>query len=356
MRFGIGAGPPDQGPITIVSLVRTSGTFGWVLSGLKAGSSVWAMGIDAGKWFGWNDFGSGVSFSPGGHWCYVVMTRGTGVCRFHFQDYEAGGAWSHVDGTFNTGDGSGPADAIQVSGYGGAAAGAHWNGSMATLAAVGSAWSDSQIEARCTNKAVDLFTPVNAETNKWMIRFNQGSVTTTVVDDTGSGGDQTSRTGTTVDTDPPGYDYALTSTVSTTIDLRWSVSQQVSNTIDLRWSISELVSKTADLRWSISQPVTASADLRWTISQAVTNALDLRWSLAEQVVRQLDLRWSVAALVANQLDLRWQVVGQVKANLNLKWSIDGNAPSTPVGAIIINRRTGPFIANKKTSMFKVNRP
>lgn len=338
--FSAGNAAPDQGPITVICLIKTSAAYGWPISGRNSGpSSVWAVGADAGKWFAWNDFSSGIAFSPGGNWCYVVMTRSTGVPRWHFQDYTAGGAWTHTDSTFNPGDGSGPIVDVSV---GGATGGIKFTGSAAVMATVTGVWTDAEIEARCTNKAIDLY----SASPGWMIRFNQASTATAVQDDTGGGGNQTSISGTSIDTDPPGYDYSLTSTVTKTVDLRWSISQSVTKTIDLRWSISQMVTNTVDLRWSISQPVTQTVDLRWSISQAVTNTIDLQWSLAQQVAQQLDLRWSIAAAVTHQIDIRWQVVGQVRATFNLQWAIDGPTATTPANAFIVNRRSKVFMVRR----------
>lgn len=211
ITFSVGNAPPDQGPFTLAVLAKaanTSGFTGWLARGLKAGTGVWSLltSNNAGaKLFAENDFGNGVAgLSTSWRWYVVTKAAGSALPRIHVWDLS--GAWAHTNNSANTGDNTGPIDAIVVGGSGAGNNG--WRGSIAVAAAWASELSDASVEAAMTLLAADT---LNA-TPGWMIRLNQASTATSVTDDTGGGGNQSALSGTTVDADDPsGYDYSLTS-------------------------------------------------------------------------------------------------------------------------------------------------
>jgi hypothetical protein len=209
LTFAAGSAPPDQGPITVALLARATnvGNFtGWAVQGRKTTTGLWSILVDSGKLFCENDFGSGGP-AHSNDWCWFVMTKASGsvIPRWHKLDITTPAAWVHVNDSGNVADGTGPVDNILV---GGDASTSHvWRGEIGMIATWASVLSDAQVEAACTLAAADAF---NAAPG-WMVRFNQASVTTTVTDDTGNGGDQSARVGTSVGADdPPGFNYALT--------------------------------------------------------------------------------------------------------------------------------------------------
>lgn len=209
LTFAVGQAPPDQGPITVALLARATnvGNFtGWAVQGRKSTTGLWSILVDSGKLFCENDFGSGGP-AHSNDWCWFVMTKATGsvIPRWHKLDITTSAAWVHQNDTGNVGDGTGPADNILVGGNG--STGNVWRGEIGMIATWASVLSDAQVEAACTLAAADAL----AAGPGWMVRFNQAAITTTVTDDTGNGGDQTARVGTTVGADdPPGFNYSLT--------------------------------------------------------------------------------------------------------------------------------------------------
>lgn len=230
IQFSAGTAPPDQGPVTVAVLSRLTynGTFtGWAIQGRKTSSGVWAVLVDSGVLFCENDFGSGGPAHVYDHWCWYVLTKGTGsvVPRWHRLDISAGTAWVHQNDTGNVGDGSGPIDNIYLGGNGSASN--TWRGRIAAAAAWSTALSDVQVEAACTLAAADLL----AASPGWMVRLNQASTATSVLDDTGNGGDQSAISGTTVDADePPGWDYALTGSSGPAVTV-WDGAAEVAATV-----------------------------------------------------------------------------------------------------------------------------
>lgn len=210
LTFAPGAAPPDEGPITVLAIVRATnvGNFtGWLLQGRKLSAGVWSVLVDSGKFFIENDFGSGGP-AHGTGWLRVLVEKASGNVppRWHVKDLTNGTAWVHQNGTANVGDGSGPIDNILVGGDGSTS---HvWRGEAAVLATWASQpfANDAAVEAFDWDKASAIL----GAGPGWMVRFNQANVTTAVQDDTGNGGNQTARVGTSVgDDDPPGFDYSL---------------------------------------------------------------------------------------------------------------------------------------------------
>jgi hypothetical protein len=157
-----------------------------------------------------NDFGSGGPTPPTGVWVWIVGSKAAGasIPRWHVQNVTTGGAWTDANGTATVNDLSGAATEIIVGGQSfSGGAGTTWRGSMAVLATWASVLSDTQVHSACTLLASDLI----AASPNWMVRLNQASTATSVTDDTGGGGNQTSLSGTSVDSDvPPGFNFSLT--------------------------------------------------------------------------------------------------------------------------------------------------
>lgn len=213
--FSRGSAPPDQGPITVAALVRSTSLSGgrWVVDADDGSFQRWGMLTSGAIPFIDNDFGTGGPTLTVNTWYWLVVTKvsGSTVPRWHVKNVTTAGAWTHVDDSAVVSDLTGTATEIIVgSEFGGGAANS-WSGQIAALAAWTGVLTDLQVEAACTLSAADLL----AAAPGWMIRLNQSSTATTVTDDTAGGGNQTSITGTTVDaTEPPGWNYALTITVT----------------------------------------------------------------------------------------------------------------------------------------------
>lgn len=306
VNFSPGSAPANQGNITAMVLLKTSDLYGWFLTGTKAGSSVWAMGRDTGKWFTWNDFGAGITFDPAGHWCWVGFTRSSGNARWHFKDYTAGGAWAHTDSGFNPGNGTGPIDAIQVSGYGGG--GVHILGSVAVAFTANSALADLAVEAACTSNAADALAVAS-----WMTLWNQTSTATAITDVTGGGGNQSSITGTSIDADePPSFNWSLgpsTTPVGRTLSAPWSVRGAVAQSLSTPWAVRESIGRSLDVRWTQRGSVGRTLNTPWNVRGVTGRTLDLPWALRGQISRTLGTPWTVRAKVTSNMQLLWVVDG-----------------------------------------------
>jgi hypothetical protein len=310
VNFSPGGAPVNQDNMTAMALIKMSDLYGWVLTGTKAGSSVWAFGRDGGKWFTWNDFSAGATFDPAGHWCWIGFSRATGNATWHFKDYTAGGAWTHVSSGFNPGAGSGPIDSIQVSGYGGGAAGTHLNGvSVAVMFTATSAWADAKVEAACTSSAADIVT----QGASWLTRWNQSSVATAIPDDIGSG-NQSSITGTTLDADePPSYSFALSPTttpVTSTLGVPWAIRNTVSRSVSTPWALRASVSGSLSVPWAQRATVSQSLSAPWAVRGVATGTLTAPWTLRSQISALLGTPWTVRRRVTSNLQTLWVVQGE----------------------------------------------
>jgi hypothetical protein len=201
-----------QGPITIAGLVKiTSGFSGtaWMLDADDGSFVKFGNLVTGGLLYFENDFTAGGPVPPTGAWIWLVGTKGVGnvTPRWHVKNVTTGGAWTHVNGSGNVNDYTGAPTEITIGGQSfGGGAGTTWRGSMAAVATWRKVLTDLQIEAWCTLAAKDLRLGEPA----WGTLLNQVSTATALTDFTGGGGNQTSISGTSVDSDvPPGYDFTL---------------------------------------------------------------------------------------------------------------------------------------------------
>jgi hypothetical protein len=262
ITFAVGNAPPDQGPITVAVLAKAASTAGWTgyfARGLKSGSAVWSFltsNNSGAKLFCEGDFGNGVSgLSTSWRWYVFTKASGSALPRFHVWDLSS--AWAHTDDSFSVGDGSGPIDSLVLGGSGAGSNG--WRGSIAMAVTWSSQLNDAAIEAALTLRARDAL----SASPGWMVRLNQASTATSVPDDTGGGGGQSAISGTSVDADdPPGFDYALSSTVSGSSAQTATVTSVADGTV--------VKPSTATQSVTVTNSAAATVLLGQTATQAVT--------------------------------------------------------------------------------------
>jgi len=112
-----------------------------------------------------------------------------------------------------------------------------------------------------------------------------------------------------------------TSTVGTTVDLRWAVAGPVGVALDLRWAVAAATAAALDARWAVREIVAGTADLRWPVAVMAGTSSDLRWPVRELADRPVDLRWAVAAAAAAALDARWAVRELTGRPVDLRWAV-----------------------------------
>lgn len=157
--------------------------------------------MDAGKWFGAGDFGSGYTgFTPVANnwiWAGVSHPAGSNVLRWHHKDVTAGGSPVHGSSAFAVGN-PGSVSTIRL--------GDGDNEAQCDIA-VGAIYnyvlSDAQFNTAFSLAATDPYslTPLAL----WL-----GDSSGLTIDKMGGGADVTSTFGTVGNsTDPPGYNYSL---------------------------------------------------------------------------------------------------------------------------------------------------
>jgi len=183
-----------------------SGTFAALSSG---GAFTAQMIIDGGKWFGGGDFGAGYTgFTPvANHWIWAGLSHqpGSSVYRWHHLDVTAAGAAVHGSSAFAVAN----PGAIATIRLGDGNDEAQCDIALAAFYATNfadDAAADAFFDAAFTLAAADAFAldPLAM----WL-----GDATNLEVDMV-DGADITSTVGTVgSSTDPPGFDYALSSTI-----------------------------------------------------------------------------------------------------------------------------------------------
>jgi hypothetical protein len=196
-------GAAGTGDYTLVVLIKPNGTaFGAGVSLLHSSAIARQIIFDTGKWYGAGDF-SGFGTVVSGDWQVVGQSKaaGTSVYRWHYWDYTLGGAKTHADGTGTHTD-PGAVDDVRL--------GDGDNKGKQTSAVI-AVWnrvlSDAEFESLCTANLSDW--AALAPDALWPL--NQASGSDPVSDVTDNGADQIAISGTIdTDTDPPGFDYTLT--------------------------------------------------------------------------------------------------------------------------------------------------
>lgn len=114
VTFSAGSATFDQGPITVMALMRfeasAAGAFCYLITGRNASNAdVWALQAFDLTFFIANDFTAGATRLTTGayYWVGVSHTAG-GTPRWHIKNVQTGGAWSHADASGTVGDGTGP--------------------------------------------------------------------------------------------------------------------------------------------------------------------------------------------------------------------------------------------------------
>lgn len=186
---------------TLVALMQISASNASAAQGLASSSQVWALLFDSSKPFGDGDFGSGGPTLTHSTWYVVAVGKASG--SQHYQYHAAPistGVWSHVDGGFSVGDGSGGTTSIKFG------VTTNTTGGNVTLAAVAEYavnLSDAAVEALGVTAMDDWL----AASPRAAWQFNQASTSDSVTDLTAGGADQSAISGTTVVSDPPGWTY-----------------------------------------------------------------------------------------------------------------------------------------------------
>ena len=192
---------------SLIALFRPSNALRSATFTLRVGGSNAAdMIIDSGKWFYGGDFGAGYAgFTPiAEHWIYAGMSHaaGSNAGRWHHRDLTAGGASVHGDAAFAVGNPGAITEVRLGDGDN------ECRGDGALYAVYSTVLSDAQFDAAFSlSGAAGAFGlhPVAM----WL-----GDSSNCETDVTGGGAGITSTFGTVgTSTDPPGFNYALSSTV-----------------------------------------------------------------------------------------------------------------------------------------------
>lgn len=197
----------DGGPITVAWI--------WSPNSLHAGCLLYCSGtgqvillnpfFDGRVYFATSGSGPATeTYTASDGWRLLAVTKadGSSTVRGHSYDY-GDQAWTHTDYSTKGDSTNGPVTTVQVGRNNGF--NEYLNADLAVVGVWGSVLTDNQLEG-LTDALIDWVTLSPAA----LWAFNQSSVASDVLDISGGGADQSSITGTSVVSDPPGFDYAIT--------------------------------------------------------------------------------------------------------------------------------------------------
>lgn len=324
ITFGPGSAPTVQGPITLACLVKPATITGthWWWTGRATSTHVWSILTDTSKLFMENDFVGGPSPTIA-NWWWVVVTKASGAAlpRWHLKNVTAGSAWVHSNEASGTvPNNTGPITNILFGGDG-SSTGTNADMKGAAAATWASALSDLAIEAACTLNASDL----KAATPGWMARFNQASTATAVVDDTGNGGGQTAITGTTVDAadDPPGFNYALTTTITKDITERYRVTNAVTKDVVETYRVTNAVTKNLTESYRVTNAVTKNVAESYRVLNSVTKDTAEIYRVLNAVTKNVTESYRVTNVITKDVAETYRVLNAGTKDVAESYSILG---------------------------------
>lgn len=329
ITFGVGAAPPDQGPITIAVLAKATGVgtnTSYMIQGMNGSTAVWSFLFSnnaGGKMFIEGDFGAGgAGLTTDWAWYVITKAAGSALPRFSSKDVTTGGAWAHANGTFSVGDGTGPITSIRVGSNN--ALGTTFRGSIAVIGLWDTQLSDADVELACTLAYSDIVTTKAA---KWAVKLNQASIATSVTNDAAGGGNQTAISNTAVDVtgtpDPPGYNYTLSSTTPFTHDysLQWRVLNSFTKDTSLQWRVLNAFTADTSLQWRVLNAFTKDTSLQWRVLNGFTHDYQLQWNVLNSFTKDVSLQWRVLNSFTHDTSLQWRVLNGFTADTSLQWRV-----------------------------------
>lgn len=105
---------------------------------------------------------------------------------------------------------------------------------------------------------------------------------------------------------------ASMTTVTSTLEARWRVSNRVTSTLESRWRVANIVTSTLDVRWRVYNRLISTLEARWRVYNKVPDSvLEARWRVYKSVVTTLEAQWRVANRVLSFLTGQWRVTPDV---------------------------------------------
>lgn len=201
--------PNDQGPMTIMALVKMTAAIGsdqWIIQAYNSsGNPAWGLLASGGKFFNEGNFGSGNGATVLNAWMWVCWSKQSGnvAPRWHFKNLTAATAWSHANDAALVQDGNGPPVNLVLGGRSAGSAG--FQGNIAAIGVWNRVLADTEIEAAAVSGRT-----FNRAHPQYGVLFNQASTSTAVTDLSAYAATQATVVGTTVSADEaPSWDYTV---------------------------------------------------------------------------------------------------------------------------------------------------
>lgn len=310
----------------------TGGPHDYFVAHNSAGTAQWALYFDTGdaaSW--WTTSGSGgPTLSSTTAWLTIITRKASGSSTPRWSVYNhTTAAWTHTAGNAAIAEGTAPG-----------ASGTYrfsWEGTefFNGNAAVGAAWSnrlpwsadaagDTAIEASGLPWALRHW--VTAQPDALWV-FDQQIIEQPVLDRTGKGAHQSTRTGTTVTWDtPPGLDLRSPETVRVKatasgltpvgkdLALQWDVRAAVGDPVQAIWDVRQAIGDPVALQWDVRAAVGDTAQLIWDTRAAIGDDVQLIWDVASALTavgKALDLRWALRVPIGDSVQLVWDVASNL---------------------------------------------
>lgn len=239
----------DGGPSTVVILWRpTTVHSGWlIVADTGAGQSAFSINpfSDGNLWHTMVGFRTTMPYTALDGWRIDIWTKPAGAAqpvRGHSMLLSVG-TWSHAN--YGTSDDSTNVPSVRFRVGRHPSFGDALDGDVAAMAVIQDNWLDAAIDSGSLGSGLAQWMTLIGANPAVVWAFNQALVSDPIVDITGGGGDQVAISGTSISTDPPGFNYLLTTPTDCTFD--WTLP-----TPDVALSVN--ASSSSSFGWTLPTP------------------------------------------------------------------------------------------------------
>jgi hypothetical protein len=129
----------------------------------------------------------------------------------------------------------------------------------------------------------------------------------------------------------------VTSTISTTWNVRQAVASSLATTWNVRsaitagqsttWNVRTSVDGSAVTTWNVRSAIDSSLATTWNARSAITAAQATTWNVRSAITASQSATWNVRSAITSSLDTTWNVRSVVTGSIETTWDVEGPATS-----------------------------
>ena len=143
--------------------------------------------------------------------------------------------------------------------------------------------------------------------------------------------------------------YSLVNVISQDLDIEYNVDSSasaVTSDVSLQWNTISVVDNDLELQTNVLNNIERDLDLQFSVFNSSTSDIDVRWDAINSIEQDIDVQYNVSTSVQDDLDIQYNVVSSVASDVDLSWDIDSLAVTSDVNLqwnVGVVTLTGPDI-------------